>query len=116
MKHLTFGDKTLFIDDEAAAVLLQYAAALANTGHADTVQLHAIGPDGNEVDASFLLDAGTNLMTESAENSLFQEPDNSETISYMREQLVRRQTGSKPVAVSPDELKEMERNFAEDIE
>ena len=85
MKHLTFGEKTLFVDDAAAATLLEYAARLADAGRADTVELAAIGPDGHSVTAAFLLDAGTSLMAESADDSAFQEPDNAAAIARMEQ-------------------------------
>lgn len=84
MKHLTFGEKTLFVGDEAADALTAYAALLAEHDHADTVSLSAVGPDGHGVEATFVLDAGTVLMSESADD-VFKEPDNSAAIQYIAE-------------------------------
>jgi hypothetical protein len=86
MKHVTFADKSLLMSDEAADLLLEYAALLANHGKADTVRLRAVGPDGNEVEATFLLDAGAPLMAETTSSNL-PELDNSEGIAYLKEQI-----------------------------
>ncbi|MCP2031321.1 hypothetical protein L1277_001412 [Okibacterium sp. HSC-33S16] len=87
MKHITFADKTLLSGDQVADLLLEYASLLAGKGDADTVTIHAIGPDGNEVDATILLDAGAPLMAETT-NSTMPEPDNAEAVSYMQEKMM----------------------------
>jgi hypothetical protein len=86
MKHVTYADKTLFVGDEAADLLLEYAALLANKHSADTVEVNAIGSDGNAVSATFLLDAGAPLMAEST-NSEMEPPDNWVAMEYMRGQM-----------------------------
>ena len=83
MKHLSFSDKTVFVGDAAASALLAYAARLADSGRADTVDLNVIGPDGHLVVATFLLDPGASLMAEDADDAAFDEPDNSEAIAVM---------------------------------
>lgn len=83
MKHLTFAEKSLLVGDEAADVLLEYAVLLADRGRADSVRLNAYGADGDEVVATFLLDAGTPLMAETSQTSM-NEPDNSLAIAYIR--------------------------------
>jgi hypothetical protein len=84
MKHVTYGDKTLFMGDDAADALTAYAAALADHQRADTVTLNAIGPDGHSVEATFVLDQGSTLMTETADDN-FVTPDNGEALRYMKE-------------------------------
>jgi hypothetical protein len=86
MKHVTFADKTLFLDDEAADCLVEYAGVLGATNSADTVRLRAIGGDGNEVEADFVLNAATNLMSESTNSSL-RPPTNDEAVDYMRSRM-----------------------------
>jgi hypothetical protein len=86
MKHVTFADKTLFVDDEAADCLVEYAGVLGATNGADTVRLRAIDGDGNEVEANFVLNAGTNLMSEST-NSSMRPPPNDEAVQYMRSRM-----------------------------
>jgi hypothetical protein len=82
MKHITFGDKSLLVGDEAADALLEYAAFLTTAAQGDTVEMRAIGTDGDEVTASFLLGPGVTMMTESTHTTLA-EPENAEAIAYM---------------------------------
>jgi hypothetical protein len=86
MKHVTYSEKSLLIGDEAADLLLEYASALVNVGRGDTVDVHAFGSDGQEVVATFLLEAGAPLMAETTHTSM-NEPDNWEAIAYMREHI-----------------------------
>lgn len=99
MKHITYGDKTIFLTDESADTLLEYAAVLADQSRADTVELKAVGPDGNEVTVSILLDAGASLMAEST-NSTMTPPENAEAIRYMRERTINL---SSPPSVRPED-------------
>jgi len=82
MKHITFADKSLMVGSTTADLLLQYAAQLANTSSADTVLVNAISSDGDEVEATFLLDAGAPIMAETT-NSSQPEPDNHAADRYM---------------------------------
>lgn len=84
MKHVTYADKSHLIDDDSAEWLMEYARALGSAHMTDVVTLRAIGMDGNEVDATFLLNASTELMMQSAHNSLPM-PSNVEAIGYMQE-------------------------------
>jgi hypothetical protein len=72
--------------DKAADTLLEYARLLADNDKADTVTLTAISPDGNTVEASFLLTAGSILMIEST-NSDVAPPDNTATIGDMQDRI-----------------------------
>lgn len=84
MKHVTFGEKSLLVDDETADWLLEYATALAVAGSSDHVTIDAVGSDGNAVSASFLLNSGTEMMTETANSNLVP-PANPESVRYMKE-------------------------------
>jgi len=88
MRHVTFADKNLLVGDDAADLLLEYAAALSSVGKADTVRVAAISSDGDAVVATFLLNAGSPLMAETTHSSL-PEPDNEEVAQYMRERIDR---------------------------
>lgn len=79
-------EKSLLIGNEATDLLTSYAALLARIPSGDAVTLRAIGVDGAEVEATFVLNSGTVLMAESSSSTL-QEPDNSEGIAYLRERL-----------------------------
>jgi hypothetical protein len=99
MKHITFADKSLLIGDEAADLMLEYAAKLAGSSNADTVKLNAISSDGDEVVATFLLDAGAPLMAETTTSTL-PEPDNTDAVAYMIGQMAL--TSTRPFAVPVD--------------
>lgn len=86
MMHLTADDKSLLVGDVAAETLLRYAALLGRTGSADTVHLHAIGPDGSEVVVVLLLNSGTSLIAETTDSSL-PDPQNDDAVAYMTERL-----------------------------
>ena len=83
MKHVTYSEKSLLVGDDAADLLIQYAALLGRRAGSDVVTLHAIGADGNDVDASLLLNASTILMVESASTSAT-EPQNQAAVDYLR--------------------------------
>jgi len=82
MMHLTFADKNLMTGDAVADLLMEYTAALANDGAADTVKVKCIGADGADVIATFVLGEGTPLMAETSPSTQ-SEPDNSLAIAYM---------------------------------
>jgi hypothetical protein len=99
MKHVTYAEKSLLVGDEAADALTEYSALLAQHGHADTVTLKAYGADGEDVEATFVLDQGTILMAETTHSSI-PEPDNSEAVRDMREKGMRL---SSPPPVTPSD-------------
>ena len=107
MKHVTYSDKSLLVGDIAADLLMRYAAALANTNGADTVDIRAIGSDGADVVATFLLDAGAPMMAETSTASV-KEPDNAEAEVYMRERMQQLSSFTRPVVgeLLDDELDE----------
>jgi hypothetical protein len=86
MKHVTFGDKSLLMGDDAADCLLEYSRLLADSSGADTVTVRAIGTDGNTVDAAFLLNENSILVVEST-NSATEAPGNDEAVRYMQERI-----------------------------
>jgi hypothetical protein len=86
MKHVTYAEKSLLIGDEAADLLMSYATVLGRTHGTDSVTLQAIGIDGNEVGATFLLNPSANLMVETT-NTTATEPDNETVSEYMRQRI-----------------------------
>jgi hypothetical protein len=101
VKHVTSVQKSLLIGDGAADTLAEYAAHLARLGSSDAVQLKAIGSDGDEVVATFLLNSGTALMVETTD-SVLPEPDNADAIAYMVAQMSQFDISAE--AVPTDEL------------
>lgn len=88
MKHVMYAEKSLLMGDEVADALLEYARLLAESGHADTVTIRAIGVDGNTVDAAFLLNATSEMMVEST-NSTVEPPENEEAVAYLNDRIER---------------------------
>ena len=86
MKHITYAEKSVLMGDEAADVLLEYAAALTTAGRGDKVDVYAQSADGDEIVASFVLGDGVSIMAETT-TSTAPEPDNSEAVAYMRRQM-----------------------------
>ena len=99
MKHVTTADKSLLIGDEAAVLLVEYAALLGQRQSADDVRLRAYGDDGDPVEVIFLLNSGTTLMVESS-GSTVPEPDNTAALEYMRSRI--------QFLTSPPEVQPME--------
>jgi hypothetical protein len=99
MKHVSYADKSLFMGDDAADSLLEYARLLADNERADTVTLRSISTDGNTVEASFLLDASTVLMVEST-NSEMEAPDNTDAVQDIKDRI---DAITRPVSVDSQE-------------
>jgi hypothetical protein len=102
MKHLTMAEKSLLLGDEAADLLLEYAALLGQTDSADTVVLNAYGDDGDPVEVTFLLNGGTSVLAESSESTIL-EPDNDAGVRYMRERmtLIQSPPPAQPMDAQP---------------
>lgn len=86
MKTVTYAAKNLLMGDEAADLLVEYSALLADQRRADAVDALAYSGDGDAVMVKLLLGEGTPLMTETTSTSL-PEPDNVAAVNYMREQM-----------------------------
>lgn len=86
MKHVTYADKSLLLDDETADLLIEYAVALGTAGRTDSVVTNAMDSSGHDVEATFLLHGATELMTETARTSV--DPvDNTAAVTYLREHI-----------------------------
>ncbi|WP_102194672.1 hypothetical protein [Microbacterium aurantiacum] len=100
MKHVTYGEKAHFLGNDAAGTLLEYATALSNATHSDTVTLMAVDDHGNTVEASFLLTPSTVMLVESSSSDMT-EPDNTTAIEHMRERIDQLRN---PPAIRPEDL------------
>jgi hypothetical protein len=90
MKRVSYANKTVFVDDATADALVEYAGLVAAEQTGDTITVRALGQDGNEVDASFVLNMSTSLIVEST-NSSVEAPSNPVALAYMQKriQLIR---------------------------
>ena len=84
--HVTIAGTSLLVGDEVAVELLRYAALLGKIASADSVPVRSIGLNGEEVEATFLLNPGIAMMAESTASKL-PEPDNTDALAYLRERI-----------------------------
>ena len=103
MKHITGADKSLLVGDEAATILLEYAAFLANRGMADTVEIESLTKTGERSSAIFLLNDGVSLVAESTHSDV-EEPDNTVAVDYMREAMARGGVSRHAIAGDPGDF------------
>lgn len=101
MKHVMYAEKSLLMDDESADALIDYAAAVAASGGGDTVRLHAVGDDGNEVTVTFLLNSATVLIVETATAKIVT-LDNDETVSAIHRKIQRLRNPPPASSETPD--------------
>jgi hypothetical protein len=102
MKHVTASDKSFMVGDEAANVLMDYAALIARTGGGDTVELRAYDSTGEDTVITLLLDQGSALVAESRISSI-PEPDNADAVQHMREAMRAAQRPIRPSGARGDE-------------
>jgi hypothetical protein len=101
MKHVTYANKSLLMGDDAADMLVEYAAVLGANGSADNVTVHVLSVDGNEVDATFVLNSSSDLVAETT-NSALDLPGNEAAVSYMRDAILKITSPpqAQPIALS----------------
>jgi hypothetical protein len=98
VKKVIYADSSQIVGNEVAAVMLEYAAALATSSASEPVTFRAVGATGEE-DASFLLGPASQIAVEEAEGD--QEPDNSAAIAFMRARIAELGAEARPQAESP---------------
>lgn len=102
MKEFDYVGRSFYLSDRLASSLLDYAAALAAHGKADTVQLGAYDTDGKPVELALLVGPASQILMRSVDGSL-PERDND---AAMIEELSRRTAllqPSRPIAEPLDE-------------
>jgi hypothetical protein len=88
VKHVWFGQKAVFLGDDAADALISYAAHVAQVRTGDSVDIRGVNTEGNEITTTFLLNTGTTLTAETTSFNL-PDPDNSAAIEYIRGRIAR---------------------------
>lgn len=111
MKHVTYTNKSFFLDDEAADLLTEYAALLGSSELSDTVDVRVLGTDGNEVTATLVLNGNTELVVETT-NSGVEMPANDEVAAYMRDAILRI---SSPPESKPEADVEHDSQYVDDF-
>lgn len=107
MKHLIYAGKPLLVDDHLADLLLEYAGLLPGTNEGDDVTVTALGPDGNVVDVTMVLNPSTELIAETTNTSI-ETPANDVAIAYLTERI---QTIRHPPIDLPDDVVDGEVEF-----
>ena len=108
MKVVLFADKSLFIGDDVAGALVEYARLLADTSGADSVSLAGINAHGNLVNATFLLNSTSVILMQSTSRHV-EAPDNSLVVRYLMNRI---DALTKPVQPQPrDDWDAWERDF-----
>jgi hypothetical protein len=93
-------EKSLLLGDEAADLLVEYAALVARIGSGDHVRLNALSTQGEAVVVDVLLNSGTVLLVETT-RSEFPEPENVEGITTMRKRIAAYDLPLDPEGDSP---------------
>jgi hypothetical protein len=94
MRHLLYGQKSIFLGDEATDALVDYAALVAQLRTGARVDLKAYTEQGHLVDVTFLLNGAVDLVAESTDLRM-PEPDNAAAVAGIRARL-------DEFAMSPD--------------
>ena len=83
MKRLSYLDVHVFVGDDFADAVLDFAAALARTQAAETLHFHAVDEDGEPSTVGFLLGPASSLVIQST-TLVLPEPDNTEAFEFLR--------------------------------
>jgi NADPH:quinone reductase-like Zn-dependent oxidoreductase len=68
MKHIRYNGVSILASDDVADAVIEYAAALASSGRADTVPVPTTGPDGSPTTAKILIGPSSEVVVEDAED------------------------------------------------
>jgi hypothetical protein len=94
MRHVTLAHTSVLIGDEAADLLLDYAALVAQLGRGDSVRLNAVAMGGGDVSIGVLLNSGSSMLVESSACAL-PEPENALAVAYLRSKLAQYDVGTQ---------------------
>ena len=105
MKHVHYAGRSLFMHDDTADALIQYARVLSEHRTADAVTVPAVSAEGNPVTVTLLLNDAAALAVETVAGGITVEPDRAavEEIQH-RTQRVEGVRGAAPDEPWPLEL------------
>jgi hypothetical protein len=83
VKRLTYLNVHVYVADEFADAVLDFAAALARTSAAETLNFNAVSKKGKPKRVSFLLGPASSLVIESTDRR-GKEPDNAEALAFLQ--------------------------------
>ncbi|WP_434970138.1 hypothetical protein [Microbacterium sp. bgisy207] len=77
MKHVHYAGRSLFMHDDTAQALIDYARVLSEHQTADAITVPAVSAEGNRVSATLLLSEATAFIVESVAGGITVEPDHA---------------------------------------
>ena len=86
MMHVTYDGKSVLMGDDAATLLMEYAAELGTRNAADVVNIEAVNIDGNSLTVAYLVNGSSELTAETTTATL-EAPGSEEAVAYMRERI-----------------------------
>ncbi|QPE03742.1 hypothetical protein IT882_10645 [Microbacterium schleiferi] len=87
MKYVHYAGRSLFMHDDTADALIDYARILSEHRTADAVTVPAMSADGHSVTATLLLNEATALVVESVPGEVTMEPDRASIEEIQRRRL-----------------------------
>ncbi len=72
-----------FLDGFEQVIIPEYAAALARSGGSDTITVQALGADGDEVEATMVLNANSQVIAETSHTRAVA-PSDPAAVAYLR--------------------------------
>lgn len=100
MKYIHYEGASIMTGDEIADALIEYAAALAENGRADTVEVLGVAPDGSTTRSKFLVGPASEMVVEEAPDDLLH-PEDPAFVVRLREAAAA-MTKAVPHADDPD--------------
>jgi hypothetical protein len=107
MRHLSFGEKAVFVTDAVAEALIDLARALSDESRSESVTVDAVTEAGNRVRMTLLLTPATPLAAETTDVA-FPLPADDAVVADLRTRTARvrgpaaREFGEEPPAVPGD--------------
>jgi hypothetical protein len=87
VKRLTYLNVHVYVGDDFADAVLDFAAALARSNAAETLNFNAVDKKGRPKRVSFLLGPASSLVIESSDRGGDTEPDNREAFEFLRDRM-----------------------------
>jgi hypothetical protein len=86
--RIVYAGRTFLAGQDVVSLLIDYSAALARAGSADSIQLRTVDPDGTIEEISFVIGAGIPLLGETS-HAIGPGPANGQALEYLRQELER---------------------------
>ena len=110
MKHVVYAEKSLLMGDEVVDLMMEYAVLLARQASADSVDVAAIGTEGDTVTATFLIGPATIMVAETS-RSVLPEPENDVAVNYLKEKIDQIKSPPNARGLQDDDERGFEEEF-----